>query len=112
MTRGLGEFEQLVLFALVELEDDAYGAAIGRSIERRTGRSVSAGALYTALERLRVRGLVSAEVGEPTARRGGRRRKYYTLEPAGALELSRAVRLMESMSEGLTDRLAVLADGE
>lgn len=112
MTRGLGEFEQLVLFALVDLEDEAYGAAIGRSIERRTGRSVSAGALYTGLERLRTRGLVSAEVGEPTARRGGRRRKYYRLEPAGALELSRSVRLMRSMTDGLIGKLELLVDGE
>lgn len=112
MGRGLGEFEQLVLFALVELEDDAYGASISRAIERRTGRSVSAGALYTALERLRVRGLVSAEVGEPTARRGGRRRKYYHLEPEGALELSRSVRIMRSMSEGLLDRLEARTVGE
>lgn len=112
MGRGLGEFEQLILFALVELENDAYGAAIGRSIEARTGRSVSAGALYTALERLRVRGLVRAEVGEPTARRGGRRRKYYQLEPAGAAELSRSVQIMRSMSDGLLDRLKVLSVGE
>jgi len=73
MSRALGEFEQLILFALLELGDDAYGASIGRAIEERTGREVSPGAVYTALDRLGSRGLVSSEVGEPTAERGRRR---------------------------------------
>jgi DNA-binding PadR family transcriptional regulator len=109
MGRALGEFEQLVLFALVELEDEAYGAAIGREIERRTGRSVSAGAIYTALERLAVRGYVTAEVGAPTPQRGGRRRKYYRLEPAGARELTRSVEVIRAMSDGLLSKLEALA---
>ena len=111
MGRALGEFEQLILFALLELEEDAYGAAIGRAIEERTGRRVSAGAVYTALNRLSTRGLVTARVGEPTAERGGRRRKYYHLEPAGALELNRSVDLLRSMSEGLLPKLEALAGG-
>ncbi len=109
MGRALGEFEQLILFALVELEEDAYGASIGRTIERRTGRRVSAGAVYTALDRLGARGLVSSEVGEPTPERGGRRRKYYRLEPAGALELQRSVSALRSMSEGLLPKLEGIA---
>jgi len=109
MGRALGEFEQLILFALVELEDEAYGASIGRAIEARTGREVAAGAIYTALDRLAARGLVTARVGEPTPERGGRRRKYYRLEPAGAVELSRSVDVIRSMSEGLMPRLEALA---
>lgn len=109
MSRALGEFEQLILFALVQLDDEAYGAAIGRAIEDRTGRTVSAGAIYTALDRLAARGLVTSEVGEPTAERGGRRRKYYTLEPAGAVELSRSVDVIRSMSEGLMPKVEALA---
>jgi PadR family transcriptional regulator PadR len=108
--RALGEFEQLILFALVELADDAYGAAIGRVIERRTGREVSAGAVYTALDRLASRGYVSAEVGEPTAERGGRRRKYYRLEPDGALALQRSVAVLRDMSDGLISRLEALTE--
>lgn len=110
MARALGEFEQLILFALVELEDEAYGAAIGRAIEARTGRTVSAGAIYTALDRLAARGLVTSRVGEPTAERGGRRRKYYGLEPAGALELSRSVAVLRSMSEGLLPKLESMTE--
>lgn len=109
MGRALGEFEQLILFALVELDEDAYGASIGRAIEDRTGRQVSAGAIYTALDRLSVRGMVTAEVGEPTPQRGGRRRKYYRLEPAGAVELSRSVDVLRSMSEGLLPKLEAMA---
>jgi PadR family transcriptional regulator len=110
MGRALGEFEQLILFALVELEDEAYGAAIGRAIEERTGRTVTAGAIYTALDRLGTRGFVTSEVGEPTAERGGRRKKYYRLEPAGALALSRSVDVIRTMSEGLLPRLESLSE--
>ncbi len=112
MSRALGEFEQLVLFALIELADDAYGASIGRAIERRTGRQVSAGAIYTTLDRLAARGLVTAEVGAPTPERGGRRRKYYRLEPDGAMALSRSVHRLRAMSEGLLPRLESLAAGK
>jgi DNA-binding PadR family transcriptional regulator len=111
MGRALGEFEQLVLFALLDLEDDAYGAAIVRSIEERTGRDVSPGAVYTALDRLATRGLVSSSVGEPTPERGGRRRKHYRMEPAGALELSHSVDVLRSMSAGLLPKLEAIAGG-
>jgi DNA-binding PadR family transcriptional regulator len=111
MGRALGEFEQIILFALIELGDDAYGAAVGRAIEARTGRDVSAGAVYTALDRLEARGLVTSRVGEPTAERGGRRKKHYRLEPSGAAELRRSVDLMRAMSEGLLPRLDDLVAG-
>jgi len=111
MGRALGEFEQLVLLALVELGDDAYGAAIGRIIEARTGRVVSAGAVYTALDRLESRGLVSSLVGEPTPERGGRRKKFYALEAAGARELRQAVETLQAMAAGLLPRLEEMAGG-
>jgi DNA-binding PadR family transcriptional regulator len=112
MGRALGEFEQLILFALVELEGDAYGASIGREIERRTSRQVSAGAIYTALDRLVARTFVTGEVGSPTPERGGRRRKYYRLEPAGAVALSESVDVIRSMSDGLMPRLEALVEGD
>jgi DNA-binding PadR family transcriptional regulator len=112
MKRSLGEFEQLILFAVLELEGEAYGASIGREIERRTGRQVAAGAIYTALERLAARGLVTGEVGGPTPERGGRRRKYYRLEPEGAVQLRRAVDVFRTMSEGLLPKLDALVEGD
>ncbi len=111
MSKTLGEFEQLVLFALVSLEDDAYGASIRREIERRTGRDVSAGAVYTVLERLESHGLVASWIGAPTAERGGRRRKHYRLEREGARLLREAHDQMQRMADGLTGRLVRLAGG-
>ena len=111
MGKTLGEFEQLVLFAVVRLGEDAYGAAVRREIETRTGRPVSAGAGYTVLERLESRKLVASWVGEPTPERGGRRRKYYRVEPRGARLLRASHDQIQRMAEGLAPKLARLADG-
>jgi len=108
--KTLGEFEQLVLFALVALGEDAYGASVRREIEERTGRSVSAGAVYTVLERLESHGLVASWVGEPSPERGGRRKKHYRLEPEGAHLLRRSRDELLNMSRGLATRLDRLAD--
>ena len=105
--KTLGEFEQLILFALLELEDEeAYGVSIRGVISARTGREVSTGAVYTALDRLREHGLVTSWVGDPTGERGGRRKRLYQLEPAGAEALARSVQIFRDMSEGLLGRLA------
>jgi PadR family transcriptional regulator PadR len=110
MKRRLGEFEQLLLFAVLRLGDDAYGARIRQEIEERVGRAPSVGAIYTGLERLQARGLVSSYVGEATPERGGRRKKYYRLEAAGAVSLHRTWRNVTGMAEGVIPRLAELAD--
>lgn len=110
--RALGELEQLILFALVALPaDECYGVPMRALVERRTGRSLSAGAVYTALERLAARGLVSSELGEPTAVRGGRRKRIYRLEASGARELARSVRTLHLMSEGLVPQLELRVAG-
>ena len=101
----LGEFEQLVLLAIVRLGDDAYGATIHRAIEDGTGRQVAIGAIYTTLERLHAKGYVRASVGAPTAERGGRRRKLYALSPAGRAALGRAYAGWSNMTRGLKARL-------
>ena len=103
---NLGEFEQLVLLAVMRLEDDAYGATIKRLIEESTGRRISIGALYTTLERLHAKGYVASHVGEPTGERGGRRRKLYTLERKGHAALSRAYASWTSMTRGLKLKLS------
>lgn len=110
--RALGELEQLVLFALVALPAaECYGVPIREVIEQRTGRSLSAGAVYTALERLATRGYVTSELGEPTAARGGRRKRMYRLEPAGARELKRSVGTLQEMSHGLLPQLELRVAG-
>lgn len=110
VSKTLGEFEQLVLFALVALGDTAYGASVRREIESRTGRPVSAGAVYTVLERLESNDLVSSWVGDPSPERGGRRKKHYRLKPAGAALLRQARDELLNMSRGLDARLDRIAD--
>lgn len=116
-SKTLGEFEQLVLFALVELTDrEAYGVTVRESIEARTGRTLSSGAVYTTLDRLRDHGLVSSWVGDPTPERGGRRKRLYRIEPEGVVALRRTVDVFHRMSNGLLERLAspelMASDGE
>ena len=109
MTRGLGEFEQLILFALLRLGEGVSGVSVRQEIEARAGRSVSAGAVYTALERLEVRGFVSSRFGEPTPKRGGKRQKLYTLRPAGARALHRTHQAISNMARGRIGKLGKLA---
>ena len=101
----LGDFEQLVLLGVLRLEDQAYGAAIRQEIHRRSGRDVSINAVYTTLDRLESKGLLRSWVGEPTAQRGGRRRKFYALRPAGVTALRHAYRAFTAMADGLEGRL-------
>src|SRR5262245_56708134 len=88
----LGDIEQLVLLGVLRLNDGAYGAAIRREIHDRSGRDVSINAVYTTLDRLETKGLLRSHVGEPTAERGGRRRKFYQLRPAGLAALRQTYR--------------------
>jgi PadR family transcriptional regulator, regulatory protein PadR len=104
----LGEFEQLVLIAVVRLGDDAYGASVRREIEARTGRRLAISAVYTTLERLERKGCVRSSIGEPTTERGGRRRKHFTLQPLGARALRTAYSAFVGMTAGLERRLKTL----
>ena len=99
--QGLGEFEQLVLLAIVHLQGEAYGIPIVEEIERRTGRSVARAAVYVALRRLEEKGFVSSWMGEPTPERGGKGRRYVKLEATGARALREARQVAESMWHGL-----------
>ena len=110
MSDTLGEFEQLVLFAVLRLGDDAYGAAIGSAIEENTGRQVAAGAIYVTLERLRKRGLVRSSWGQPTAERGGRRRRYYRLEAVGATLLHRSYEDLQRLAAAALPELRAMVD--
>jgi len=109
MPRSLGEFEQLLLFAVLDLREEAYGAAIRDRIEERSGRSPSPGAVYTGLDRLESKGLVRSWLADSTPERGGRRKKFYALEPEGAGALEDAWRTLTSMAEGLIPRMREIA---
>jgi DNA-binding PadR family transcriptional regulator len=107
----LGEFEQLILFALLQLGDDAYGVAIRELIEERTGKTVSAGAIYTALGRMEERGLVRSRVEAASKGRMGRPRKYYALRREGARALRESYATIQSMAGGLIPKLTKLVEG-
>jgi DNA-binding PadR family transcriptional regulator len=103
----LGDFEQLVLLGVLRLEihDSAYGAAIRQEIHVRSGRDVSINAVYTTLDRLESKGFLKSRVGDPTPQRGGRRRKFYELRPAGIAALRQAYRAFTAMADGFESRL-------
>ena len=101
----LGDFEQLILLGVLRLKDDAYGAAIRQEIADRSGRDVSINAVYTTLDRLETKGLLRSWDGEPTPQRGGRRRKFYALNPAGLAAIRQAYHAFTSMADGLERRL-------
>jgi len=105
MTPTLGEFEQLVLLAVLRLGDDAYGATVKNEIESRTNRSLGISAVYTTLERLEQKGLVKSWIGDPTPERGGRRRKHFALEPLGARALKSAYEAYAGSVVGLEHQL-------
>jgi len=111
MAPTLGDFEQLILMALVRLGPEAYGVTVRQEIEQRTGRTISAGALYTALDRMEKRGLVTSRLGDPTPQRGGKRKRLYTLEPAGERALARVYESLRAMATGMSARLRTAKPG-
>lgn len=97
----LGEFEQLVLLAVLRLGDEAYAVTIRQAIEEAAARTVSRGALYTTLERLEAKGLLSSRMGEPTADRGGRARRYHKITATGMRALRAAHEAIARLAAGL-----------
>jgi PadR family transcriptional regulator, regulatory protein PadR len=101
-SQPLGEFEQLVLLAIVHLGGDTYGIPIAEEIERRTKRKAARAAVYVTLRRLEDKGLVSSRMGEPTPERGGKGRRHVALTAAGSRALLDARRVSERMWQGVT----------
>ena len=98
---NLGEFEQLILLAILRLRDDAYGVSIRAELANRAGRNVAPGALYTALERLETKGLITSRMSDPIPQRGGRARRHVTVTAAGMAALTRALQAYERLLDGL-----------
>lgn len=97
----LGEFEQIVLLAILRVREDAYGVPIRLEIESRTGRSVTVGALYRTLDRLEEKGYVTSSFGDPTPARGGRSRRYFKVRPVGLRTLRASRDVLTAMWDGL-----------
>jgi DNA-binding PadR family transcriptional regulator len=105
----LGEFEQIVMLALLRLGSDAYGAAVCAEIDKRSGRAVSVSAVHTTLERLEQKGLVKSRIGDPTPQRGGKRKRHYEVAAVGLKAVQASYRSLRNMTDGLEDLLGELA---
>ena len=99
----LGEFELMVLLALLRLGDNAYGVTISQEIEGRSGREVALGSVYAALDRLEEKGLVASKLGDPTAERGGRAKRYFRLTGEGLREVRQTQQALVSLWTGLPE---------
>jgi PadR family transcriptional regulator PadR len=97
----LGEFEHIVILALLRLADKAYGVTVRREIEARTGREVSIGAIYATLDRLQAKGYVNSRLGEPTPERGGRSKRFFRVNDRGILAVKKTHRAVQTMIQGL-----------
>ena len=93
------------MLAVLRLDDEAYGTTIREELKVRASRDVSPGAIFTTLERLEARGLVTSRYGEPTAERGGRRKRFYQLTAVGRRALARSVQTVRRMARGLDPKL-------
>src|SRR5258706_1527660 len=97
----LGEFEYIVVLALLRLADRAYGVTVRQEIEFRAKREVSIGAVYATLGRLEAKGYVTSHHGEPTPERGGRSKRFFRVTAKGVSAVNRTQRVLQSMTEGL-----------
>jgi len=97
---SLGEFEQVVMLAILRLGDNAYGVTISAEITSCTGRVPAPGALYTTLDRLEDKGLVTSHLGDPTPQRGGRAKRFFALNSKGLAAITRAQRSYRRLLDG------------
>jgi DNA-binding PadR family transcriptional regulator len=98
---SLGEFEQIVLLAILRLDENAYGVTIRAEIAACTDREPAPGALYTTLDRLQDKGLVTSRLGDPTPQRGGRAKRFFTVTAAGVAAVTQAQRSYRRLLKGL-----------
>jgi DNA-binding PadR family transcriptional regulator len=97
----LGDFEQIVLLAILRVGENAYGVTIRAEIAACTDREPAPGALYTTLDRLEEKGLVTSWLGDPTPQRGGRAKRYFTVTTGGVEAVTRAQRSYQRLLKGL-----------
>lgn len=100
---ALGNFELMVLLAILRVGEDAYGVPIARELEESSGKDVLLGSIYAALDRLEAKGLVSSRLGESTPERGGRAKKYFTVTAKGVRDVRDAQRTLVNLWRGLPE---------
>ena len=99
----LGEFEQMVMLAILQQRDTAFGLEVRRELEESTGKEVSRGAFYTTVDRLERKGYLSWEARPPSGRRGGAPQRLFQLTDAGIEALRASRRALETLSRDLDE---------
>lgn len=102
---SLGEFEHLILLAVYRLGVDAYGVSVIQEVEERTGRTVTQAAAYLTLRRLEDKGFIKSKLGKPTAERGGRAKRYFSITEAGTAQLRDSRAALTQMWKGISPEL-------
>ena len=101
---ALGDLEQVVLLAILQLGDDAYGVTIAAVLREKARRDLAMATIYTTLERLEAKGYLSSSLGEPTAERGGKRKRYFRVSAAGERALRESLTALHALTAGLDRR--------
>jgi DNA-binding PadR family transcriptional regulator len=99
----LGNFELMVILVLIRLGENAYGVPISEELEKASGRDIAIASVYAALERLEAKGFVTSELGEPTAERGGRSKRYFRVTARGLKEVRETRRTLVKLWHGLPE---------
>ncbi len=98
---NLGQFEEILLLAIIRLRTNAYGVSIQKTVDEVAGRPTSLGAIYTTLDRLEQKGYVSSYEGEATPQRGGRSKRYFKVEAPGLRALREADSTRSQLMQGV-----------
>ncbi len=99
----LGEFELMLLLAVIHLGEEAYGVPISRELEAQRGRDVAVGSVYAALERLETKGLVASSLGDPTPERGGKAKRYFRITKEGLRQVHETRRVLTRLWQTIPD---------
>jgi PadR family transcriptional regulator PadR len=99
----LGEFELMLLLAVIHLGDQAYGVPISRELEAHRAGDVSVGSVYAALERLEAKGLVTSRLGESTPERGGKAKRYFGITREGLRQVHETRRVLTTLWRTIPD---------
>lgn len=99
----LGEFELMILLAILHLGEEAYGVPISRELEKHRGRDVAVGSVYAALERMESKGLVTSTLGDPTPERGGKAKRYFRITKAGLSQIQETRRVLTKLWQTIPD---------
>jgi len=106
----VGELEQMILLAVLRLEEEAYALSVMRELDRAVGRKVSRGALYKTLDRLREKGLVTWRTEDGTPERGGKPRRIFTVTTEGVEVLRESREALLTLWDGVVTTLGAMGD--